>query len=192
MKLLLAIAGLAGGGLLLLKSVTGATWAQVLSGQAEQVYKNGQQSVTVPAADIVTATGGGTLNKSQLTFAQQLSADTGLSLPVVEGWVHSEEPATAAQAPNGANNWLNIGATNSGYAGGGNPAWDNPINAANQTAAWLEGGDAPGFGHAASGIRDILASAGKSVDAQVAAIRASGWSTSGYPQLAATVGEYLK
>ena len=74
------------------------------------------------------------LNANQQTFAGELAAKTGLAPNVVAGWVMSEEPASSKQAPNGANNWLNIGSTDSGFYGAGNPAWSNPTAAADFTA----------------------------------------------------------
>jgi hypothetical protein len=130
---------------------------------------------------------GGLLNANQTAFAAELSAKTGLDPKVVAGWVLSEEPASSKQAPNGANNWLNIGATDSGYYGAGNPAWSDPKAAADFTAQWMAGTAAPGFGTASSGIQSILKTAGKSISDQIVAIQHSGWASSGYPNLVNTV-----
>lgn len=86
------------------------------------------------------ASGKAQLNSNQETFAEELSSLTGLNLNVVRGWVHAEEPASASSGPNGANNWLNVGSTDSGFYGGSNPAWSNPITAAEYTAYWMSGG----------------------------------------------------
>lgn len=80
------------------------------------------------------------LNSNQETFAQTLSQITGLNINVVRGWVHAEEPASATGGVNGANNWLNVGSTDSGFYGGSNPAWNNPVTAAEYTAYWMSGG----------------------------------------------------
>lgn len=123
----------------------------------------------------------GLLNNSQATFASRLAADTGLDPYVVAAWVHLEEPASASSAPNGANNWLNIGDTGSGNFAGNDPAWTDPIKAADQTAAWLKGTPISGYGPPSGGIRAILATAGHGVTSQIAAIQHSGWAASGYP-----------
>lgn len=200
MPLVMAIAEIATGALLITKGITGATWRQILTGQAEQVYQNnkaasastGTGTSSGELADVpVGATGGGTLNSSQRTFAQELAKKTGLNLAVVEGWVHAEEPASASQAPNGPANWLNVGATGSGYFGGGDSIWDAPKKAADATAQWLEGKlSVPGFGTASLGVKKILLAVGDPIGAQVSAIQESGWAKSGYPQLPADVAEF--
>lgn len=126
----------------------------------------------------------GQLNKSQQSFATELAAKTGLDVNVIAAWLLAEEPASAAQAPNGANNWLNVGDTGSGNFGGSAAAWANPVSAADATAAWLAGGNAiPGYGTASPGIRSILSTAGQPPAAQITAIQHSGWAASGYPDL---------
>ena len=102
---------------------------------------------------------------------------------MVAAWLLSEEPASASQAPNGANNWLNIGATDSGFYGAGNPAWADPTTAGAFSAQWVGGTSAPGFGTASKGIQAILSTAGQSAAAQVRAIQQSGWASGGYPSL---------
>jgi hypothetical protein len=155
---------------------------------------------TAPSAGTAPSTGStgsgtlptgaaGKLNASQQTFASTLASQTGLDPSVVAAWVLSEEPASASAAPNGANNWLNIGATDSGYYGAENPAWSDPAQAGAFTAQWLRGTVAPGFGAASSGIRNILSTAGQDASAQVSAIQHSGWASSGYPGLPALVAE---
>lgn len=124
------------------------------------------------------------LNSRQQTFASTLAADTGLDPNVVAAWVHAEEPASASSAPNGANNWLNIGAFDSGnFAGSGAAEWSDPVAAAHLTAHWLSGASIPGLGTASAGIRSILSSARADPGSQVRAIQQSGWATSGYPDL---------
>lgn len=147
-------------------------------------------TATQRAAPIITAKGGGALNARQLTFANTLSKLTGLNSAVVKGWVLGEEPPSAANAPNGANNWLNIGDTGSANYAGSNPAWNNPVTAAQLTAAWLKGAPIPGYGAASSGIRSILSTSKQSLSAQVAAIQGSGWAAGGYPSLPSLVSEF--
>lgn len=125
----------------------------------------------------------GRLNANQQAFASRLAADTGLDAGVVAAWVTAEEPASAAQAPNGANNWLNIGDTGSGNYGGGSSVWASPVTAADETAQWLAGKSLPGYGPASAGVQSILATAGQSAQAQIQAIQGSGWASSGYPDL---------
>jgi hypothetical protein len=122
------------------------------------------------------------LNGSQAQFAAELAGKTGLDGSVVAAWVVAEEGGQSV-APNGANNWLNIGATDSGFYGGSNSFWDSPVSAADFSAAWLRGTPEPGFGAASSGVRAILSTAGQSAAVQIAAIQQSGWASSGYPDL---------
>lgn len=204
MRLVLALAYLAAGGLLTTKAITGADWAQILAGQAENAQKNNQAKVgaknaegtvtgTTPSSGslpVITSKGGGSLNSNQLSFANTLAKLTGLNIAVVKGWVLGEEPPSSSQAPNGANNWLNIGSTDSGFYGASNPAWSDPVSAAHQTAKWLAGGHTVGYGTASSGIQGILASAGSSIAAQIAAIQNSGWASGGYPSLPNLASEF--
>jgi hypothetical protein len=142
---------------------------------------------TVPGGGMLPKSAASKLNPSQQKFASELAAKTGLNPTVIAAWVLSEEPASASQAPNGAHNWLNIGSTDAGFYGADNPAWRDPVSAADFTARWLSGATATGFGRASSGIRAILQTADKSVAEQVAAIQHSGWASSGYPGLAGVV-----
>lgn len=132
------------------------------------------------------------LNADQATFAQRLAADVGLDAAVVRAWVASEEPASASSAPNGANNWLNIGAFDAGgWAGGGASVWADPTTAADATAAFILGRPVNGVSaplSASPGIRAIAGAAGQGAAAQVHAIQTSGWASSGYPNLPALVG----
>lgn len=140
-------------------------------------------AATASGASLGTAAAG-QLNKNQQSFAAELASKTGLDVNVIAAWLLAEEPASAAQAPNGANNWLNIGDTGSGNFGGNAAAWANPVSAADATAAWLAGGNAiPGYGTASPGIRSILSTAGQPPAAQITAIQHSGWAASGYPDL---------
>jgi hypothetical protein len=191
---------LGAGGVLLVHSITGSSLADVLKGKAGKVSASGIDLSSVAGvgstvtAGSTTAVGGavGTgalpagassrLNANQLAFAQELQKQTGLDGGVIAAWVLAEEGGQS-QAPNGPNNWLNIGATDSGFYGGGNPAWQNPISAADETAAWLKGSSAAGFGSASPGIRAVLGTAGQSPQTQIAALQHSGWASSGYPDL---------
>ncbi len=138
------------------------------------------------------AVAGGKLNANQAAFASRLQADTGLDPHVIAGWLLAEEPASASAAPNGANNWLNIGAFDSGgFAFGGSSVWSSPAEAADATAAFMLGHPVGGItppAYGSSGIRSIIASAGQGIQAQIAAIQRSGWATSGYPDLPSLVG----
>ena len=154
------------------------------------ITSNVPATATLPRAPIITSKGGGTLNARQLTFANTLAKLTGLNTSVTRGWVLGEEPPSAAQAPNGANNWLNIGDTGSGNYTGNNPAWRNPVTAAEATAAWLKGRPLPGYGAPSSGIRAILGTSKESIAQQVAAIQGSGWAAGGYPSLPTLVSEF--
>lgn len=145
---------------------------------------SGGGSDNASAAVSLTPNAHQALNKDQQTFASVLAADTGLDPAVVAAWIHAEEPASASHAPNGANNWLNIGAFDSGgWAGSTAAAWNDPTAAAHMTAHWLAGASIPGLGKASAGIRGILASVGKSATDQIRTIQHSGWASSGYPDL---------
>lgn len=138
------------------------------------------------------AVAAGKLNGSQAAFASRLQADTGLDPKVIAGWLLAEEPASATAAPNGANNWLNIGAFDSGgFAFGGASVWSSPTEAADATAAFMLGHPVGGVtppAYGSAGIRSIIASAGRGISAQIAAIQRSGWASSGYPDLPSLVG----
>jgi hypothetical protein len=123
------------------------------------------------------------LNANQLAFATRLAADTGLDANVVAAWVHSEEPASSTGAPNGTNNWLNIGDTGSGNYGGTSSVWSSPTTAADFTAQWLTGAPLAGYGSASSGIQAILTTVSQPPAAQILAIQQSGWASSHYPNL---------
>ncbi|HEX3615397.1 MAG TPA: hypothetical protein VHU61_02585 [Solirubrobacteraceae bacterium] len=132
------------------------------------------------------------LTSGQQQFASTLSADTGLNPSVVSAWLLSEESGGAAQSRQSANNndWLNIGYTDSATYGASDSVWSDPTVSANATAAWLKGQDSiTGYGTASTGIQSILASVGQTPQAQIAAIQNSGWSSGGYPDLAATYNE---
>jgi hypothetical protein len=126
------------------------------------------------------------LTSGQQQFAATLSADTGLSPTVVSAWLLAEESGSAAQTRESQSNndWLNVGYTDSGTYGASDSVWSDPTTAANATAAWLQGQDSvSGYGTASSAIQSILSSVGQSPATQIQAIRASGWSSSGYPSL---------
>lgn len=132
----------------------------------------------------------GHLNADQQAFASELARRTGLDPTVIAAWVASEEPASSTHAPNGANNWLNIGSVDSGnWQGGADPVWGTPQSGADATAAWLRGSSVYGIGTASSGIRAIMRTVGQSAAAQVHAIQSSGWASSGYPHLGQLVAE---
>lgn len=198
---LLAVVGVFIIGRLLFKDSNGQTLAGRLAGgqpgagvgtvNAEgTITANTSATAAQPAAPIITSKGGGALNARQLTFANTLSRLTGLNSAVVKGWVLGEEPPSSTAAPNGANNWLNIGDTGSGNYAGNNPAWNNPVTAAVTTAAWLKGQPLPGYGAASSGIRAILGTSKETLGRQVAAIQGSGWASGGYPSLPTLVSEF--
>jgi hypothetical protein len=134
------------------------------------------------------------LNAKQRQFASRLQANIGLEPAVICGWVISEEPASATCAPNGCNNWLNIGAFDAGgWAGGGADVWSDPTKGADATTSFIthkavNGINAPFY--AGASIPNIPKSAGKGVDAQVTAIQTSGWASSGYPNLASVVKQF--
>jgi hypothetical protein len=136
-------------------------------------------SITVPHPDPALTSG-------QQEFAAALAAGTGLSYQVVSAWELAEESGPAAQARQAAgnNDWLNIGYTDAGTYGAGDAIWSSPVTAGQVTGAWLKGQNViPGYGQASSGVQAILATAGQSPAAQIAAIQNSGWASSGYPDL---------
>ena len=127
------------------------------------------------------------LTSDQQTFASRLVADTGLNPNVVSAWLLAEENGSAAttRQSQSNNDWLNIGYTDSGTVGAGDSVWSDPTSAADATAAWLKGQDSvAGYGTASSGIQAIMDTVGQSPEAQISAIRNSGWASSGYPELA--------
>src|SRR6185437_11357659 len=105
-------------------------------------------------------------------FGSTLSSMTGLDPNVVAAWEIAEEPKSASQAPNGANNWLNIGAFDSGnWAFGSDPKWATPQSGGQATAEFLEGK----WGGASQGERNILNSVNGSPQSQIQALQNSGW-----------------
>lgn len=160
------------------------TFLQQIIGQGS--YGSGGTGLGTPSNPV----GGGNvtsslLNRNQQVFGSIVSQNTGLDPNVVAAWIHSEEPASSSSAPNGANNWLNIGSTDSGYIGGSNSFWNDPQSAGAFTAQWIQGKPEPGYGTASAGIQAIMSTAGQSPQAQIAAIQGSGWASSGYPNLPA-------
>ncbi len=130
----------------------------------------------------------GQLTSGQQQFAGELAADTGLDPAVVTAWVLAAESGSHAGAKAAANNndWLNVGYTDSGTYGSTDSVWSDPITAADTTAGWLHGQAAiAGYGTATAAIHAILTTAGQPADAQITAIQASGWASSGYPDLPA-------
>jgi hypothetical protein len=141
----------------------------------------GSSGVTLPASASTLLTSG------QQQFASTLSADTGLNPGVVTSWLLSEESGSAAQSRQAAgnNDWLNIGYTGSGTYGATDSVWSDPTTAATATAQWLQGQDSvSGYGSASPGIQSILSTVGQTPQTQIAALQNSGWSSSGYPDLA--------
>lgn len=122
------------------------------------------------------------LTASQKKFQQVLTRATGLNSKVVGAWMLAEmggANSSAAQKREAARNynWLNIAYYDSGPGGiTKNKVWSDPVSAAQATARFLKGQQ---FG-ASTGIRNILSTAGKSPQDQIAAIARSGWASSGY------------
>lgn len=109
----------------------------------------------------------------------QVAAKTGLSRRVIAAWALAEQSGGAAKSyrAKGYNNWLNIGAFDSGFGDiYHDPTWRSPDKAAAATADFLKGRR---FG-ASGGIRKILDAAGQDPGAQISAIARSGWASSGY------------
>jgi len=109
-----------------------------------------------------------------------------LNVQVVAAWMLAEENNGAASARQQASNndWLNIGYTDNGTYGAGDEIWKTPISAADATAGWMKGQDSvAGYGPASSGVQSIVATAGQTPAAQIAAIQNSGWAGAGYSDL---------
>ena len=146
------------------------------------------QTTDMTTVQALTPAASGQLTSSQQQFATQLASDTGLSSQVISAWLLAEENggAAASRQAAGNNDWLNIGYTDGGTYGSADSVWGDPTTAANATAGWLEGQNTiPGYGTASAGVQGILATAGQSPQAQIAAIQQSGWASSGYPDLPA-------
>lgn len=113
----------------------------------------------------------GLSDPNQAAFAAELSKQTGLSPRVVAAWVRQE----GGNLNPGDNNWLNIGAFDSGFDQGimGDPRFRDPKSAAKVTADFLRG---KVYG-ASEGIQQILNAAGASDQAQIQAIANSGWAS---------------
>jgi hypothetical protein len=145
-----------------------------------------QAQTDMSPVQALTPAASGQLTTGQQQFATQLASDTGLSSQVISAWLLAEENGGAAAARQGASNndWLNIGYTDGGTYGSADSVWSDPTAAANATAGWLQGQNTiPGYGTASAGVQGILATAGQSPEAQIAAIQQSGWASSGYPDL---------
>jgi len=174
------------GGLLLDKGLKNARGA----------FSGGTAQAATPAASAGATSGAGTTSSkaafsaNQKAFASELQSQTGLDPAVIAGWMAAEEPIGASSGWGGLQDWLNVGITDSGPMGSNNPAWRDPVQAADMTAEWMKGVALPGFGTAAAGIQRIVGTAGQSISAQVQAIQSSGWASSGYPDLAALVAQY--
>ena len=122
---------------------------------------------------------------NQQKFIATYSKLTGLHPGVVSAQLAAEEPVGAQAGWHGTQDWLNIGITDRGPQGAGNPAWRDPVSAAKLSAAWATGQTPiPGFGHAASSIVNaVRGTAGQGPQAQISALQKSGWASSGYPNL---------
>lgn len=129
------------------------------------------------------------LTGDQEVFAMDFAAYTGLNLDVVRAWVDSEENGSYASGREraGNNDWLNIGYEDSGAAAvtGEHSIWSNPRKAAQASAEWLRGKGpiAGSYGKPTGAVAAIARTAGQHVSAQLHAIQASGWASSGYPDL---------
>jgi hypothetical protein len=168
-----------------LASLAGTSGLAATSGLASTSQAT-TSGVALPAAASSLLTSG------QQQFASSLSADTGLNPGVVTAWLLSEESGGAAQSRQAAgnNDWLNIGYTDSATYGASDSAWSDPTTAASATAQWLQGQDSvSGYGTASSGIQSIMSSVGQTPQAQIAALQNSGWSSSGYPDLASVYAQ---
>src|SRR5215471_8674109 len=131
---------------------------------------------------------GAVFTPGQLQFVSRYAAQTGLNPQVVAAQVFNEMNGSAAASRQAAgdHDWLNIGRTDSGPRGAGDPVWNNPITAADASANWIKGTySVPGFGKAASGITAILKSVGQGPAAQIQALQQSPWASSHYPNLPA-------
>jgi len=125
------------------------------------------------------------LTPNQQTFAREFARGTGLDPGVVGSWLLAEQSGSAAHyyEGKGYNNWLNIANTDSGPASGAHSSvWRNPVSAARESANWMRGQGriAHEYGAPATGIRNILHTAGQGKDAEINAIANSGWASSGY------------
>lgn len=178
-----AFGALLAGGLLLEHGIS--TTKAAFSGSSAQAATPAGTSTSATGSYPVgkAGAGAGKFTVAQQTFATRLAEDTGLDLNVIYAWMQNEQPPGSAAAPNGANNWLNIGSTGSGFFGGANPAWKTPSTAADESAKWLNGQAIYGYQGASGGIRAILNTVGQSAQAQIHAIQTSGWAASGYPSL---------
>lgn len=171
------------------------TAGAVMIGIAKERLAQAKPMSGVGASDTVGAPAGGVVgtaaaqlpNSGHLkpdaqTFVNRLSRDTGLSTQVIAGWVMAE--TSGWDTTNGANNWLNVGSFDSGFAGGGANVWTDPTTAADATAAFITGkpvnGISPPLGGGDPTIQAIIRSAGASIEAQVQAIQNSNWAGSHY------------
>lgn len=164
-------------------------------GQTEAVTRLRQYVSVFTAAQIndngVAGDTGGVLTQSQVQFATQLAATTGLDVNVVKAWSLAEMSGSYAtqREAEGNHNILNIGYFDSLGGGGafqGESVWSNTATAAYASAAFLQGE----FLGASPGIQSILNSVGQSPEVQINAIAVSGWASSGYGGGASIRGTY--
>lgn len=122
----------------------------------------------------------GPLTQGQKEFVREFSRRTGINPRVAGAWVLAEMSGGAAtgREADGNHNWLNIAYFDSGPGTITKDAvWGSPKSAAQASADFLKG---ERFGPSA-GIRAILPNAkGRSDEAQIQAIAASDWASSGY------------
>lgn len=125
------------------------------------------------------------LTRGQQVFAGTFAKETGLDPHVVGAWLKAEQSGEAAKNYEDKSyyNWLNIARTDSGDASGAHSqVWTNPQTAAKASAEWIKGQGhlASEYGAPASGVHNILHSAGRGPQAEIEAIANSGWASSGY------------
>lgn len=212
----LAFAEVLIGGILATAGVTGDSFSNIIKGDITKIPLAGSSGSSSVPTGVASGTGAGAgagsspslgsstgkvtgsvtglsalLSSTQQTFAKRLAADTGLNVDVIAAWMHNEEPNMLSNAPRGADNWLNVGITDTASYGENNPVWGNPLTAADATAAWMHGVGIGSGGYsstsypgAASTIQDILATAGQSAESQIKAIQGSGWASGGESALA--------
>lgn len=126
---------------------------------------------------------------NQASFLRALVANSNIHPGVAAAWMAAEEPVGAKAGYHGTQDWLNVGITDSGPRGAGNPAWKNPSVAGKLTAKWLQGQwKDPGFGTASTGIQNITRA--RTPQQQIKAIQGSGWASSGYPNLGSLFSTY--
>src|SRR5208282_5782905 len=97
---------------------------------------NATSTSTAGSGTGALAKGAAGMSANQKAFAQELQTKTGLDPAVIAAWMAAEEPVGAASGYGGTQDWLNVGITDTGPLGAGNSAWQDPVAAADATAAW--------------------------------------------------------